>query len=481
MYVLSLLTSLIPILISLVLYFKKNNNKILNRILCIAPLGISLILNIVICFTGHLEPLVLFKISEDLLIVAQIDTTSKFFALLISLIMIIVTIYSFKYFEEDERKNHFDAFFMLSYAALMMLTYSGNLITMYITFEMVTLLSMPLVLHEKTKESIDAALKYLIYSVGGAFLGFIGIVYLSSCSGNFFVLGGSLVTSSINKNVFNVVLLLMLIGFGTKCGMFPLHNWLPTAHPVAPAPASSILSGIITKSGVIAIIRIVYYVVGTEFIKGTWLHYTWIILILITILLGSFMACVQKNLKKRLAFSSISQISYVLLGISMFNTTALQGAYAQVVSHAVIKVCLFLVAGVLIHVLHIHNVDELDGVGKKMPITMWCYTICALGLIGVPPTSGFVSKWYLATGALSSGLKVVDIIAPIVLIISAILTAYYLLDCTIRAFFPSKKDVNYEKVKEEPLFVVPLIILASATILIGLCASPLLNLIASYM
>lgn len=193
------------------------------------------------------------------------------------------------------------------------------------------------------------------------------------------------------------------------------------------------------------------------------------------------MACVQKNLKKRLAFSSISQISYVLLGISMFNTTALQGAYAQVVSHAVIKVCLFLVAGVLIHVLQIHNVDELDGVGKKMPITMWCYTICALGLIGVPPTSGFVSKWYLATGALSSGLKVIDIIAPIVLIISAILTAYYLLDCTIRAFFPSKKDVNYEKVKEEPLFVVPLIILASATILIGLCASPLLNLIASYM
>ena len=112
MYVLSLLPPLIPILISLVLYFKKNNNKILNRILCIAPLGISLILNIVICFTGHLEPLVLFKISENLLIVAQIDTTSKFFALLISLIMIIVTIYSFKYFEEDERKNHFDAFFI---------------------------------------------------------------------------------------------------------------------------------------------------------------------------------------------------------------------------------------------------------------------------------------------------------------------------------------------------------------------------------
>ncbi|MGN1295191.1 MAG: complex I subunit 5 family protein [Bacilli bacterium] len=481
MYILSFLTSLIPLAISLVLYFAKNISKKLNKILCILPLVVSLIANIIISFAGKIDPLVLFKVSEDLLIVAFIDTMSKFFAILISVVMLIVTIYSFEYFKDDEKKNRFDSFFLLSYAALMMLTYSGNLVTMYISFEMVTLFSMPLVLHEKTKESIDAALKYLIYSVGGAFLGFIGIVYLSSYSGNFFVLGGSLAVSSINQNILNVVLLLMLIGFGTKCGMFPLHNWLPTAHPVAPAPASSILSGIITKSGIIAIIRIIYYVVGVDIIKGTWVHYTWIILILITILLGSFMACVQKNLKKRLAFSSVSQISYALLGVSLLNTTALQGAYMQVASHAVIKVGLFLVAGVLIHVLNIHNVDELDGVGKKMPITMWCYTICALGLIGVPPTSGFVSKWYLASGALSSGLKVIDIVAPIVLIISAILTAYYLLDCTIRAFFPSNKDNSYKRIKEPLLFVVPLLIFATLSILIGLFASPLINLIASYL
>lgn len=481
MYVLTLLTSLIPIAFSFVLYFGKNISKNLNKVLCILPLALSLLLNFIICSTGDISPLIMFKMSEELVIVGQIDTLSKFFAVVISIIMFIVTIYSFEYFSTDERKNNFDAFYLLSYSTLMLLCYSGNLITMYISFEMVTLLSMPLVLHEKTKESIDAALKYLIYSVGGAFLGFIGIVYLSSYSGNFFILGGSLATSEINKNVFNVVLLLMLIGFGTKCGMFPLHNWLPTAHPVAPAPASSILSGIITKSGIIAIIRIVYYVVGTEFIRGTWLHYTWIILILITILLGSFMACVQRNLKRRLAFSSVSQISYALLGISLLNETALQGAFMQVASHATIKVGLFLVAGVLIHVLHIHNVDELNGVGKKMPLTMWCYTICALGLIGVPPTSGFVSKWYLATGALSSGLKIIDVVAPIILIVSAILTAYYLLDCTIRAFFPSNKEIKYEKIKEPLLFVVPLMILATGTILLGIFSSPIINLIASYM
>jgi len=469
MIILALLSAIIPLILGVILYFVKTN-KIANRIMCLAPSVIGLIISIIVCVSGTINPITIFKITSDIKMVFRSDVISNFFAILVSLIMSIVTIYSFEYFKEDERKNKFDAFFVLSYAALMFLCYSGNLITMYITFEMVTLLSMPLVLHEKTKESIDAALKYLIYSIAGAFLGFIGVVYLTLNTSGDFVLGGSLNAGVASQTSFQVIVLLMLIGFGAKCGLFPLHNWLPSAHPVAPAPASSVLSGIITKSGVFAIIRIVYYTIGTNSIFGTWVHYTWLILIMITILLGSYMAAVQKNLKKRLAFSSVSQISYVLLGIAMLNEEAFAGGILQVASHACIKVGLFLVAGVMIHNLHIHDVEEMEGVGKKMPITMWCYTICSLGLIGVPPTSGFSAKWNLAIGSINSGLKVINIIAPIVLIISAILTAYYLLSCTIKAFFPSNKEVVYEKVHEPKMMIVPLIVLTTLVVLVGIFA-----------
>lgn len=481
MFVLALLAALIPAIFGIFIYFSKINNRKVKMLLSILPIVIGLIINIVICFNQNENALTLFKITKDLKLVAKIDTVSKFFSVIISIIFSIVTIYSFEYFKEDDKKNHFDAFFILAYSALMLLCYSGNLITMYISFEMVTLLSMPLVLHEKTKESIDAAIKYLLYSIGGAFLGFIGIVYLQLHTQDAFVFGGSLDSSVANSTIFYVVTLLMLIGFGTKCGLFPLHNWLPTAHPVAPAPASAILSGIITKSGVLAIIRIVYFSIGTNALYGTWVHYTWIILILITILLGSLMAAVQKNMKKRLAFSSVSQISYVLLGLAMFTKDSFSGALMQVASHATIKVGLFLVAGVLIHHLHLHDVDEMDGVGKKMPITMWCYTICSLGLIGVPPTSGFVAKWYLATGSISSGINVLYIVAPIVLIISAILTAYYLLQLTVSAFFPSNKEVEYKKEKEPLLFIIPLIILATLTVLIGIFSFNIVSVIQSIL
>lgn len=474
-------SAMLPILIGVVSYGFKLNKKI-NNALAISSIAISLIINIIIAIIGNIDAITVLKITDAIQLVAKSDVVSNFFSILFNLIFLIVSVFSLKYFEHDENKNKFDCFYLLSLGALNLLSYSGNIITMYISFEMVTLFSMPTVLHEKTKESIDAAMKYLIYSIGGAFLGLIGVVFISIYNVTpVFTLGGTINSTIPNEALFQVVILLMLIGFGAKCGMFPLHNWLPSAHPVAPAPASAVLSGIITKSGVLAIIRIIYYSVGAEYIRNTWVQYTWVILILITILLGSFMAAIQKNFKKRLAFSSVSQISYVLLGLSMLNSDAFAGSFLHVASHAAIKVCLFLVAGALIHELHIHDVDELEGVGKKMPITMWCYTIASLGLIGVPPTGGFVSKWYLATGSINSGLVALNIIAPICLIISAILTAYYLLNPTISAFFPKNKEVTYEKMKEPLLMVIPLIILATLVVCIGIFAAPIAELIGGIL
>ncbi|MEG2003255.1 MAG: proton-conducting transporter membrane subunit, partial [Clostridia bacterium] len=256
-----------------------------------------------------------------------------------------------------------------------------------------------------------------------------------------------------------------IVGFSVKAGMFPLHNWLPAAHSEAPAPASALLSGIIAKAGVFAVIRIIYFAVGTNFLLGTWVQYALIYLSLITIIIGSVMAYREKIFKKRLAYSTVSQISYIILALSIFNQESYDGALLHVLFHATIKTLLFLCVGAIIFKTKKTNVDELSGIGKNMPITMICYTIASLGLVGIPPTCGFYSKWYIAIGALSADLGALKYIIPIVLLISALLTAGYLLPVAFKGFFPPK-DFKTEKCEPSFLMLLPMLVLALATFLL---------------
>lgn len=474
-----LISIFIPLLIGITMFFLKGIDRKVLNLLTIGTSISSLIFSIILCFMNNLS-LSLFSITNTLTAYLKVDGLSNFFSVIISFIWIIVSIFAYKYLTIEEHENKFHTFYLLSLSMLLQLSYSGNLITMYISFEMATLVSMPLVMHSKTKESIQGATKYLYYSIGGAFLGLLGLFFITyySLPGSEFILGGSLDLSKVGTNNigFQIVILIMLIGFGAKAGMFPLHGWLPTAHPVAPSPASAVLSGIITKAGVLAIIRLVFFSIGIDYIKSTWVQYVWVSIILFTILLGSLMALIQKNLKKRLAYSSISQLSYVLLGIAMMNEDSLAGSLLHIASHAIIKVGLFLTAGAIIYYTGKHDIDELEGIGKKLPITMICFTILSLGLIGIPPTGGFVSKWYLATGSISSGLNILNIISPIVLLVSAILTAFYLLPISIKGFFIGENKEELDKIKESPLTFIPLIILASTIIIIGIFATPIVSI-----
>lgn len=483
MSVLFFLSILIPLILGIVIYFIKNNQIVIKTLVSIFSSITVICVILLMIFTD--QRFEFFKLTNNLSILFKNDGVSNFFAIIISVIFLLVSIYSFKYFEHDKRSNKFFSFYLMSEATLLLLCYSGNLITLYLGFEMLTLLSMPLVLYDKTKESINAALKYLFYSIGGAFLGLFAVfvLYAYTSNGCEFILGGSLDFAKLqgHETLVLISLLLAFIGFGTKAGMFPLQEWLPTAHPVAPAPASSVLSGIITKAGILFIIRIVFYIVGTDFINGTWLQYTWIALILITILLGSGLALLQKNFKKRLAYSSVSQLSYILLGIAMMTEKSLAGSFIHIASHACIKVCLFLVAGIMIHNLGKHKVDELEGVGKQMPITMWCYTIASLGLIGIPPTGPFASKWYLALGSLNGNSLVLGIIACVVLLTSAILTALYLLPVTIKAFFPGNENTNIIKIKESKSVSIVLLLLTIAAVLIGVFSNNIISIVQGFM
>ena len=249
-----------------------------------------------------------------------------------------------------------------------------------------------------------------------------------------------------------------------------MHDWLPVAHPIAPAPASALLSGIITKSGVLAIIRVVFYSVGADRIMGTWVQYTWMILALVTVFMGSMLAYCEKGLKKRLAFSTVSQVSYVLFGLSLMNPVAILGALLHVIFHSVIKDDLFLVSGVIIHNTGATRCDELDGVGRKMPASIIGFTIASVALIGIPPASGFISKWFLAEGALNSGTGAFSVIGPVVLLVSALLTAGYLLPVMIDGFFKGKTETEEKPFPHEakPLSLVPIVVLSALALLLGI-------------
>lgn len=418
------------------------------------------------------------KLGENMKIFFKIDALGRLFAVVVSIVWILAGVFAFEYMKHEKEEKRYFAFYVMVYGVLLALCFAGNLVTFYVFYELMTLTTFPLVLHSRTREALMAGLKYLFYSLCGAYMVLFGIYFLNKYAETLdFVAGGSLNMESVagNEGLLLVVAFLLILGFGVKAGMFPMHAWLPTAHPVAPAPASAVLSGLIVKMGVLGIIRSIYYVVGTEFIRNTWVQTAWLVLTLITVFMGSMLAYREKVLKKRLAYSTVSQASYILFGLALLQPQAMTGSLLHVVFHAVIKSCLFLSAGAIIFKTGKTNVDDLTGIGKEMPVTIWCYTFASLALIGIPPASGFVSKWYLATGSLESGISVFSWLGPVVLLVSALLTAGYLLPITIRGFLPGR-EFNYENLKKaEPVktMLVPLCILAGLAVLLGVFPNPL--------
>ena len=245
---------------------------------------------------------------------------------------------------------------------------------------------------------------------------------------------------------------------------------MPIAHPVAPAPASAVLSGLITKMGVFAIIRVVYYLYGWDFLSGTWVQRTVLILSLVTVLMGSTLALREDTLKKRLAYSTVSQVSYVIFGLMLLTPAALEGAIYQVVFHAIGKNALFMATGAIIYKTHLTQVSQMRGVGTVYGITMWCFALASLSLIGIPPTGGFVAKWMLARGALEAGLGPVSYVGIGVLMLSALLTACYLLPIITSAFFPGKGFDRSQIVKQQDTWLmwITLCFLTASVVILGM-------------
>ncbi len=447
------------------------------------------------------QEVLLFWLSEALPIYLKPDSLGLLFSAVVTLVWELAGFFSFAYMEpckgkKEEGEKRFYGFYLMVFGILTGLGFSGNLVTFYMFYELMTLLSMPFVLHEKSREAIMAGLKYLFYSFCGAYMVLFGLYFLYRYGNTLtFTAGGVLDRTLVsgNENLLLVVSFFMIMGFGVKAGMFPLHAWLPAAHPVAPAPASAVLSAVIVKAGVLGVIRVIFYMFGADFIRGSWVQEVWMVLALITVFMGSMLAFRENVLKKRLAYSTVSQLSYILFGLSLLQPAAMEGALLHVVFHAVIKCGLFLSAGAVIHKTGKTKVDELRGIGKEMPVTMWCYTFVSLALIGIPPASGFISKWYLAEGALASGIPVFSWLGPVVLLISALLTAGYLLPLTMKGFFPGLGYLNdgqekngkklFFSLREEasPLMLAPLVVLAVLAVVSGMFPNPLTAYISDFV
>ncbi len=427
--------------------------------------------------------LTLFFLTKTLPVYFKIDAVGKLFVSIVTVVWLCCGVYSFVYMKHERKEKRYFGFYLIVYGILIGLDFAGNLITFYMFYELMTLLSMPLVLHSGTKEAIMAGLKYLFYSFCGAYMALFGIYFLSRyCNTNalMFASGGILDMNVVagHEELILLIAFLMILGFGVKAGMFPLHAWLTSAHPVAPAPASAALSGIIVKAGVLALIRVIYFVFGTQILSGTWVQYTWLALTLLTVFMGSMLAYREKILKKRLAYSTVSQISYILFGLALMNQTAFTGALIHTVCHAFIKSALFLAAGAMIFETGKTRVDEYRGIGKQMPLTILCFTFAALSLIGIPPAGGFVGKWYLAIGSLQSEIGIFAWLGPVVLLVSALLTAGYLLPIPIKGFF-SGEEVTVEKKEPAYVMLIPLVLLAFLSVVIGMFPAPLIEYINS--
>jgi multicomponent Na+:H+ antiporter subunit D len=410
----------------------------------------------------------------DLELVLLVDTLSLLFITLSAVLWVMTTVYAIGYLEGSPHRGRFFGFFSLCVTATAGVALSGNLITFLLFYELLTLVTYPLIVHRGTEVARRAGRSYLTYTIFGGALLLVGTVWLYTLTGTLdFATQGVLDgLGEEYRPALIVIFALLITGLGVKATLVPLHGWLPRAM-VAPAPVSALLHAVaVVKAGAFGIVRVVYNVFGVEFSAdlGVMGPLAW--WAAITILYGSLRAMFQDDLKSRLAFSTVSQVSYITLGIAIAGPVATIGGLVHLVHQGFMKITLFFCAGNLAETLGVHKVSDMNGVGRRMPWTMAAFTVGAFGLIGVPPIAGFISKWYLALGALDAGQDWVIF----VLVGSSLLNAAYFLPILHAAWFREPPAVwpnehNFCRKETAWALLLPPLVMAAMSLGAGLLAS----------
>ncbi|MGE0824913.1 MAG: complex I subunit 5 family protein [Candidatus Binatia bacterium] len=366
-------------------------------------------------------------------LVFRADALAMFFTTLSAGLWLFTTLYAIGYLEDAPHRSRFFGFFSLCVTSTMGVALANNLFTFFLFYELLTLVTYPLVVHRGTPAALHAGRTYLCYTLGGGTVLLIGVVWLHLLAGPVaFSEGGTLGPfQSEHRHALIAIFTLFIIGFGVKAALVPLHGWLPVAM-AAPAPVSALLHAVaVVKAGAFGIIRVVYDVFGITLVQELGVTAPLAFLAAFTIVYGSIRALAQDDLKRRLAYSTVSQVSYIALGVAIVGSLSTVGGVVHLVHQGIMKITLFFCAGVLAETLGIHRISEMRGVGRRMPWTMTAFAIAAFGMIGVPPTAGFISKWYLGIGSVTAGQSWV----LVVLVISSLLNAAYFLPILYAAWF----------------------------------------------
>lgn len=467
------LSSFVP---GLVIFVLDEERHTLRTVLNLFGAVVKLVL-VVVMIAGLLEG----KVYETRLpllpgidLVLRADPLSVLFIILSATLWLVTTIYAIGYLEHAPNRSRFFGFFSLCVSSTMGIALAGNPLTFLIFYEMLTICTYPLVVHRGTTKAMHGGRVYLIYTLTGGAVLLLAVVGLFVLAGPVeFTDGGALdAVAAGNAGALRWLFLLFMVGLGVKAALAPLHGWLPRAM-VAPAPVSALLHAVaVVKAGAFGIVRVIYDLYGVNLAHELGVLDPLLIVACITVIVGSLFALNQDDLKKRLAYSTVSQVSYIIIGVATFGLLGSVGGLLHLVYQGVMKITLFFCAGNFAETLGIHKVSEMDGVGKRMPLTMAAFTVGAFGMIGAPPTAGFISKWFLGAGSLAaeSGWVLV------VLLTSSALNAAYFLPILYRGWFKPQQgewpeEHTFGRLETHWMLLLPPAITGVFVILLGVFAN----------
>jgi multicomponent Na+:H+ antiporter subunit D len=461
--VLILATSLIP---AIATFFIAQENAGWRNALNLggALIKLGLILYMLIAVAGGTLYEARLEFVPGLYLLLRVDALSLLFVTLSAVLWLLTTIYAIAYFGPKPNLSRFFGFFSLCVFATTGIALSGTLVTFFIFYELLTLSTWPLVVHKQDDKSIIAGRSYLFYALPASGALLIAIIWLESATGPIeFARATDLAT--LDETSLRIIFALFVAGLGVKAALVPLHGWLPSAM-AAPAPVSALLHAVaVVKAGAFGFVRIIYDVFGIALVAELGVGLPLAILASVTIIFGSLRALQQTEIKKRLAYSTVSQVSYIVLGAALAGPFAVIGGLAHLVHQGLMKITLFFCAGIFDERAGIKRIADLNGVGARMPITSVCFSLGALGMIGLPPLAGFVSKIYIGIGGIQSGAPwVIGVLAA-----STLLNAAYFLPLLYRIWFGEAQDDS--RPGERPLgIIVPAVITGLASIAVGLFA-----------
>jgi multicomponent Na+:H+ antiporter subunit D len=418
---------------------------------------------------GARPALTLFTLLPGLQIAFTVEPLGMLFALIASGLWIVNSLYSIGYMRgnHEEKQTRFYVCFALALAATMGIAFAGNLFTLFVFYELLTLVTYPLVTHHGTEKARSGGRTYLAILMGTSIVFLLpALVFIWFLAGTTDFTSGGILQGKLGHGALAGLLALCMFGIG-KAALMPFHRWLPAAM-VAPTPVSALLHAVaVVKAGVFSVVKVIVYIFGVDNLASSGLHGAadWLVVVAgFTILAASVVALGADNLKRRLAYSTVSQLSYVVMAAAVLAPLSLVGAVLHIAAHAVGKITLFFAAGAIYTAAHKTEVSQLDGIGRRMPWTLGAFAIAALSMIGLPPAVGFVSKWYMLSGAMAAQHWV----AVTVIVVSTLLNAGYFLPIVYRAFFVAPPpDAQDHPHGEAPLpMLVALCITAAATVLL---------------